>query len=180
MQTRSALLLVAAATAVTGHISRGRPGYGLIGYGVSMYKPECAYGCRSAIANPLDCPGEAEHEHMAGMDHGSATPSPECYANNEPFLTTLAWCMHLYCDGVEVEDLEKYWRLNVAGRQVEQPVPKWTYQEAMQNISSPPTESVEATDTLNVTALVAKESWEANALTLANFEKAESTHERYG
>src|SRR5690242_12064562 len=46
--------------------SSGRRGYGLIGYGIDMYKPLCAYSCRAVIASAtLNC---TAMDH--GMDHG--------------------------------------------------------------------------------------------------------------
>lgn len=161
--------------------SQGRPGYGLIGYGIPMYKPPCAYSCRSSISNPLDC---GDHEHhmpmvrrMSGMD--MKMPTPECYASNTPFLQTLAYCMSTHCQDVEVWELERYWEMNVAGRLVHQPSPNMTFQEALESISEPPTEVVPAEEMLMSVSLVDEESYVGNFNGNFGFESNETIHSRY-
>ena len=86
-----------------------------------MYKPPCAFSCRSIISGAmLNCSvmegGEDSMAGMAGMDMGAEfTTSPECYATDDSFLQTLAYCMSTHCSGVSEWKLEQYWVINVAG-----------------------------------------------------------------
>ncbi|KAM5352901.1 hypothetical protein ACJ41O_005623 [Fusarium nematophilum] len=88
-------------------------GTGLIGFGKTMYKPACAFACRSAIRScPLACTPEGEHSG-AGMGHSSGTTPPDCYTSDPAFLKTMALCIDTYCpdsDAPELYTLEDYWR----------------------------------------------------------------------
>lgn len=171
-----ALALASSATAMGG----GRPGYGLIGYGITMYDPVCAYACYSSVPTNLDC-SDVDHSdhHMSMSMTMTEEPSPECLVSNEPFLTTLAWCMSTHCAGVEAWKLEKYWVSNVAGRMPGQPVPKISYQQALDLVREPPAEVLPEGDMLHNTTLVSEETWRANYNANYNFEKQESRHSTY-
>ncbi|KAF2007501.1 hypothetical protein P154DRAFT_614840 [Amniculicola lignicola CBS 123094] len=167
--------------AASAHTSGGRKGHGLIGYGTKMYDPPCAYACRDLSTGwMLDC-GD---DHEAGQGHHSdmemATPSPNCYATNDPFLQTLAWCISTHCQNVKMSKLEKYWKMNVAGRQQVQPSPKYSYQVALARVTEPPTEIVDSEAVLNTTSLVDEESYVASFNGDGGFEVTEVTSERYG
>ena len=159
----------------------GRAHHGLIGYGISMYNPLCAYTCRDLLStSTLDC---SEHMHMSdGMDMememGSET-SPECYATDTYFLETLAYCISAHCHGVPVWDLERYWNMNVAGRKPNQPVPQATYQQTLANISAVPTDTLVLGEDLNKTMLTSDEDYEASYNAQESFERIEVTHEAY-
>lgn len=178
---QKAQILLFLAIPVASHNTNGRPGHGLIGYGISMYKPVCAYACRASITNPLICDNTIDHD-MA-MDAASMamdTPSPACYANNDPFLQTLAYCMYIHCANVSVSVLESYWELNVAGRQQHQPSPKESYQEALESLARPPTLILNTSAVLDIASLVEEETYSSNHNTLRVFEAVETSHERYG
>lgn len=162
------------------HEVDGRVGHGLIGYGISMYRPPCAYACRASVPNPLECPHD--HGHMDGSEGGShsSETSPECYATNEHFLRTVAWCIHSRCEEVSMAEIEKYWELNIPGRGRVQPLPRLSFQEALAEVSSPPTESAAPKEILNFTAVVSDETYLGQYDTLTNFEEAEVSHSRYG
>lgn len=158
----------------------GRAHHGLIGYGISMYSPLCAYTCRDLLStSTLDC---SEHMHMSDgmdMDMGSET-SPECYATDTFFLETLAYCISTHCQGVSVWDLEKYWNRNVAGKKPNQPVPQATYQQTLANISAVPTDTLVLGEDLNKTMITSDEDYEASYNAQDQFERMEVTHETYG
>ena len=126
----------------------------LVGYGIYPYSPFCAYACdRSLSTLSLNCSMPmAMHD---GMDMGSGTTSPHCRAGDTPWLTTLAWCMHMHCaeHNVSIAELESYWKK----QSTEDPTvaPKWSYSTTLFSIPQPPTRVLtEADDTLNFTALV--------------------------
>ncbi|KAF2812738.1 uncharacterized protein BDZ99DRAFT_569364 [Mytilinidion resinicola] len=163
------------ATAV---VSNSRRGHRLISYGITMYKPTCAFACRDTISgSPLNC--STEEMEMGSMDMGGASTGPECYATDESFLQTLAWCISTHCQGVTVWKLERFWRMNVAGNGAVQPDPKETYQRALAKVTNPPTEILVTGDPLNKTSLVTEDDWIANYNVDSISEIQEDTHERY-
>ncbi|KAF2773969.1 hypothetical protein EJ03DRAFT_323320 [Teratosphaeria nubilosa] len=169
-------LLWLCASPVQSMISAGRPGHGFIGYGITMYNPRCAYACHDSISNPLRC--STEDNSMPGMTMWD-TP-PECYANDDPYLQTLAYCIFTRCEDVEVWQLERYWNMNVAGRHTRQPLPKYSYQEAMAKIERLPNSTISKDDVLAAVSLVDEETYDANDNTLRVVEKMEARQDDYG
>lgn len=160
-------------------MSTGRPGHGLIGYGISMYKPLCAFICRDVLSSSmLNCSAPMDNAEM-DMDMDSAT-SPECYATDNVFLETLAYCMSTHCQDIAVWELEKYWRANVAGTQLNQPVPKASYQQALANITTEPTDTLVIGEKLSKTMVISHEDYTSSYNAHGVFEKMEVTHETYG
>ncbi|KAF7593573.1 hypothetical protein BBP40_011193 [Aspergillus hancockii] len=156
--------------------SAGRPGRGFVGYGISMYQPPCAHACRSSITNPLNC--------SMPSDHGMAThwvveesPSAECYATNDAFLQTLAYCLSLHCQAQANSAIQKYWEMNVAGSTQDQPLPKESYEQALQSITVRPNVTIHSSTVLESASLVSEELYDLNWHTLSVFEKMEITHE---
>ncbi|KAL4881139.1 ferric reductase like transmembrane component-domain-containing protein [Aspergillus karnatakaensis] len=195
----SSSLLIASSVSCLEPESNGRPGYGLIGYGISMYNPTCAYACEDALTNPVNCTVTDSHDHDHGhkrkrMDHGhsgmSEMPmgdgwmvekpaSPECRATNDAFLQTLAYCIHTYCTDERISALEEYWELNVAGRATVQPLPKISYQEAVQAITDTPPMLANSSVILNSVGIVSEAAWMQEFRTLTTFEKVETAHGTY-
>lgn len=67
-----------------------------VGLGSSAYKPYCCTSCRAAFRSAtLTC---TPHHHGGGHSHGPMT-SPECFASDEPFLSSLAYCLNSTCTG---------------------------------------------------------------------------------
>ena len=158
--------------------SVGHPGHGLIGYGISMYNPLCAFTCRDVLSSSkLNC---SEHMHGSGteIDMDSAT-SPECYATDDTFLETLAYCMSTRCPDVAIWDLERYWSMNVAGTQLRQPLPKASYQRTLADISTEPTATLVVGEELNETMIVSHQDYEASYNAHGVFEKVEVNHETW-
>ncbi|KAL2810538.1 hypothetical protein BJX63DRAFT_444717 [Aspergillus granulosus] len=187
------LLLTQLATCM----SAGRARHGLIGYGISMYNPPCAHACRASIPNPLNCTMTSDsHMHMGKRAHGhtetteelpmgdgwmvEASPSPECYATNDAFLESLAFCMHSRCTTESNSTLQEYWELNVAGRMPGQPLPKMSYEDAFQTIDGTPPLIANTSVILNATGVVPEDTYMVEYRTLTTFERVETAHERYG
>ncbi|WQF84140.1 hypothetical protein CDEST_09154 [Colletotrichum destructivum] len=62
------------------------PGYGRIGYSITMYQPLCAYSCRVALsASPLNRSNRTEVNGIVFVN----TPF-SCFATNDAFLMSLA------------------------------------------------------------------------------------------
>ena len=143
-----------------------------------MYKPRCAYSCQSAVPKMIECPG-VHHDHGSmAMGDMHMTPSPDCLATNPIYLQSLAWCIHTHCDTAvaSVPELEKWWVLNVAGRNTHQPVPNITYQEAVEQVETPPTEVLGEHDMMNRTVLTDEDAFTANDNIYRVFEQMETNH----
>ncbi|KAI5360102.1 putative ferric reductase transmembrane component-like domain-containing protein [Septoria linicola] len=158
-------------------------GSGFIGYGISMYKPACATACRDSVKNPLNCNGTSDHSHMMKRMGGMSMekPSPECYANNDRFLQSVAFCVSQHCQDVPTWQLEQWWAERIPGRTPGQPAPKESYQEALANVDTPPNATISSDEMLmDENTLVDGDTYLANFNGDDVFEMNESTHARYG
>ncbi|KAJ1327055.1 ferric-chelate reductase [Microdochium nivale] len=145
----------------------------LIGYGNSPYNPLCAEAClRSFSSLGLECeapPSVAPpSQNGSTTDHGEghghsrrhtmAATTPDCFANNSPFLTSVAWCVSTRCvdqGGVSDSLIQQHWDYWITGTKgVVRP--KWSYAQALAAVNpAPPTVQLERTDMmLNMTSLV--------------------------
>lgn len=154
----------------------------LIGYGIPMYKPNCAFACRSSFGSAMLTCSTDDHSHGA-HNHGTGPTPPDCRANDDPWLTTLAFCIKSKCPNVSPWKLEKYWAEKCTGDPSVQP--KWTYAETLVELekNGDPTKELnleEEMPLLNFTAKFNEETWEAFRGTLFHFEYAETMHSRYG
>ena len=168
-----------AAAALLLAVIPGSAASGLIGFGIEMYNPLCAFSCRAAIASaPLAC---TDHSiHSGGHEHGGGGPTtPECRANDTPFLTTLAYCINSTCaeSGVDAWKLEKYWKEKTTDDPTV--VPKWTYAQTLEHITGIPVKEVPEEETLDFTAVVPHELWDTQKRTMELFEKQETLHSTY-
>ncbi|CAI6332360.1 unnamed protein product [Periconia digitata] len=155
----------------------------MIGYGIEMYKPNCAFACRNSMSSVMLSCSDMD---MAGghHGHGGAMPtSPECYAEDEPWLTSLAYCINETCDDtVAPWVLEKYWFDQCTGDKTGVQ-PKWTYQQSLEQLQnkSAPTKKIGDLgehDILDSTMLYDDFLWESFRGTLWAFENAETHHSR--
>lgn len=165
-------------------VSTGRQGHGLIGYGIQMYKPPCAHACRDSLkGTALKCSiVNEDHEGHSGGHHGSSNivTSPECYATDDVFLQSLAYCISTHCEHLPTWKLERFWSLYTVGRLPGQPDPKDSYQQALAKVGKVPTTVAVSGDSLNVTSVVDDEAYVGNYNGDNGFETAEVSHERFG
>jgi|SRR5690242_8550524 len=127
----------------------------------------------------LACSG---HDHATGAhSHGQGATSPECYASDTPWLTTLANCINKTCTDIAPWKLEEYWTERVTGR-FTGVSPKWTYQETLAQMggAAAPSKLLEEDELLDFTAAFDEETWESTRGALQYFEAGETTHSRYG
>lgn len=116
------------------------------------------------------------------MDGETMTETaPECYATDDAFLTTMAWCWDQRCNDTTLSRLEQYWHTNAIGGAPlsEQPSPKWTYQETLQQIDESPTVEMVGSQPLSTTSLVLFKDWDLQYRTLGTFEHMEGNHSKY-
>jgi hypothetical protein len=144
----------AGAALVTLVAARSREFHGLIGLGTKLYDLPCGTACYDAIAfNPLVCtPKPDAHSHAHKNSKEPTTPS-SCFATDESFLTSLAWCIKQQCTNVEAWKIEKFWNQHAVTKRIfpVPPVPVWTYQESLQHITEVPTRMMEKETLLNTT-----------------------------
>jgi hypothetical protein len=182
----AASFLLGFAPGISSEMTMGRPGHGLVGYGISMYHPPCAFACRSSITNPLNC--SMGTEGMQDMDTSDKSiswmieesPDADCYAENDAFLQTLAYCIYLHCHTEANSTLQRYWEMNVAGSDAVQPSPKESYQQALWSIGFTPNVTVQSTEALKSASLVSDATYALEYNTLTIFERVETSHETYG
>src|ERR1700753_4685 len=82
---------------------------GLIGLGARLYDLPCGTACYEAIAyNPLVCTPKISAGHSHGHKGPKEPTTPgNCFATDNSFLTTLAWCIRQNCPNVETWIIEK-------------------------------------------------------------------------
>ena len=151
--------------------------HGFIGYGIEPWEPLCAFGCRDAIAGAtLNCSTMMEMPDMPSM----AMTDASCYATDDVFLQTLAWCMASRCKDLPAWKLEKFWKTNAPGMNAVQPDPKMTWREALDKIDGAPTAVYTETGSLNKTSIVAEDMWFAAYNTDKVCGEQESMQQKYG
>ena len=157
-------------------------GTGLTGFPTNIYDPFCAMTClRSIYSLMLSCSSMGDTVGMMTM-----TTSTECWASNTPYLTTLAWCMHVKCAEFDIPNskLEYFWETQATGQSTVgvRTVPaKWSYAEALANVPSPPTNQLTTDDMwLNTTSLVPQETYLAQWNILTRVQGESTTENKYG
>jgi hypothetical protein len=161
---------------------------GIIGMGIDMYKPTCAYACHDSLSSLyLDCTtfDDMSGDDMDGMDmkvrkrmgmgSSKGTTSSVCRAADMVWLQTFAYCVQSNCaaDGVAESKMESSWQTLAADGY---PVP------GLKTVLPPiaPTVQVDADAMwLNETGLVNGDLYFANRQTLQEFSYQETYHARY-
>ncbi|OCT54426.1 ferric-chelate reductase [Cladophialophora carrionii] len=160
--------------------------YGTIGYGINMFHPFCCYACHDSLAMVyLNCTTFSEssgaHDGMSmkllkrmDMDMAGST-SDDCYATDEPYLQSFAYCIQSHCD---IEGLS-YEKQNACFREMAAnglPVP--SLEDSLPTV--PPTEELaEHAMWLNKTMQVNEAYWKADRGTIDEFEHSEVYHVRF-
>ncbi|KAF4418524.1 ferric reductase transmembrane component 4 [Fusarium austroafricanum] len=172
----------------------GIAGHGLIGYGITMYKPLCAYSCRVVLSGgPLEC------STIAGSNRtGTNETSPSCYATDDAFLMSMALCiksvgLRRYQGQDKIADsifaAMRYAYVRNTHRRLDEPgvfvmadppVPKWTYQETLSRVNTTPAATVVYKHPLNEMSAVSDYDYQLQHNTMGMFENMEATHEKYG
>lgn len=143
--------------------------------------PACAFGCTGSLAGfALACSTEDHNSDGGGHGHGSPiVTTSSCRAGDEPYLTTVAWCISTKCApfGVPVSRLEEVWELEVTGDPSVRA--KWSYTEALLNVDGPPTRMLAMGDKLNAT-LLTPASWQTSYNTVTAMGHESRTQSIYG
>jgi hypothetical protein len=157
--------------------------HGIIGFGINMYHPWCCTACYDVLSPLyLNCTTfeEMSHDHhgmVKRMDMGGSMgmTSPECYASDQPWLSTFSYCIKSRCDAenVDMQQQEQCWQKNAAGG-VE--VPQLT--EALP-AAAPTEELQDDAEWLNKTMLANAAKWQTDRNTISEFESVERDHSMF-
>ena len=115
------------------------------------------------------------HSHA----HGTSLTPLDCYANDDVFLTTLAYCISQRCneDGLPTWELEKYWAESATGSPT---VPaKWSYSEALQEVTIPPNITYVRGTALFQTSLVNQSSYDGQYRAAEVLDSVSATGNKY-
>lgn len=174
MKCSSIVALAFAQLCAAAHIES----FKLPGYGFSWYDPPCAFACYNALSGaPLSC--SSMDRSGGGHSHGSGPTTPECRANDTPFLTTLAFCMKEHCDkeGISTWRRERYWNDHITGDSGV--LPKWDYTEALAHIREAPIEMFNASEMLTGTVLLSEMAYSMQSNFNVNFDHLEGLQATY-
>lgn len=177
------MLSLVSFTIATGPVPVSRSGLAGIN-GFTFYNPYCAHGC-FRLFSPFTLPCSSTvspggHTTVDEAAHNLAV----CRASNFPYLSSIAWCIHLYCaDDVRASTIEIFWETEITGEINVRP--QWSYGEVMANITHPPTivatpTGMDADMVLNMTMLTTYENWEATWVTLYYFFRETRLESYYG
>ena len=173
------LLLLVTLSSFTHSVFVPPSGRAFPGYGFEWFEPVCAQACRYPIANALLSCTATE----PSADHETHAPpsSPECFAGDTAFLTTMAYCMNSTCDPIEVPTWrkEKFWATFVTGNPTV--LPKWDYSRTLEEVIAPPTVEFNfmSTEILNQTVLVSSELYGIESKFMVLFNYLEALQPRY-
>ncbi|KAF2265213.1 ferric-chelate reductase [Lojkania enalia] len=176
------LLCLASSATASGPVPVTRSG--LAGIGFNFYDPYCAHGCfRSFSGFTLPCSTIISAGGHTTADE-AAYHLAKCRASDFPFLSSIAWCIHLYCpEDVRASKIENFWETGITGDVTI--LPKWSYGEMMANITQPPTmvamtEEMRGGKVLNMTMLTTYNNWKATQDTLVYFFRETAQESYYG
>jgi len=177
------LLSLVPNAAATGPVPISRSGLAGIN-GFTFYDPFCAHGCfRSFTGFTLPCSTTVSlggHTTASDAAHNLAM----CRASNFPFLSSIAWCIHLYCaDDIPASKIETFWETEITGDV--KILPEWSYGEVMANITKPPTTvavpmGMDMDMVLNETVLTTYDNWQTTQVTLIYFFRETVLESYYG
>ena len=151
-------------------VAHGQDGAGILGLGLHRYNPACATTCKTIASSAfLACTNVKGHKHLNQL--GMNDNPTACLQNDEPYLTTSAFCIRERCAEYPVDKLETFWRTDVGritGDFVLGQPPKWTYQETLAQINGTPTAIVVPKQPLDQTAIITDQLYNKYKITFDN------------
>ncbi|KAK1975025.1 ferric reductase like transmembrane component [Colletotrichum cereale] len=161
-------------------------GSGIIGFGISLYPDLCCQSCHDSLsALYLSCTTFMDMSGMGGMSMPGmdmsgtnmpmGTTSPDCYASNQPWLQTMAYCIQKNCNahGYPAEkQAQCFSKQAVAG------APSPTFEESLPSVV-PTTELASDAKWLNETSLVNQALYDSTYGTNGEFARSEYLHTKY-
>ena len=153
----------------------------LAGFEGDQYFPLCAHGCLRACSAPmLTC--STPDEPTTGMMSLNMMTKPSCFATNDPYLSSLAYCVSQECAPFRYSSLqlETFWSEKATGDAMVPP--KISYSDALAMVTEPPTKFLVSrmTSLLNETMLANQSTMALQKSTLYSVGYESRTHGRYG
>jgi hypothetical protein len=130
------------------------------------YTPPSAHACRVVLGNiQLQC-----------TNNSTGVTSPQCYASNLPFLSSLAVCLKRRVTGLTMEELENWWEKWAVGWSSNQPLPSSKLEEAI-SLAGSPTITLSKGMTLLNASLISDEDYESAYALVMDWDGTERFHE---
>ncbi|KAF3384099.1 Ferric reductase transmembrane component 3, partial [Talaromyces pinophilus] len=143
---------------------------GLVGYGRTVFDPLCCYSCLSSLWGlQLSCTRPQLPNQQRGSD-------PLCHATNQPYLSSLAYCIEIKCaaENVSTNAAKQCWS-NVTGDGLAVSTLEDNFP------STPPTSELAYNSiSLNETSLVNEHFYQDSRSTIQEYIRGESAHAHYG
>lgn len=145
-----------------------------------MYEPVCAVACRGVLEQlRLSCSVSLDNDFAASDEFET---SPDCFASNDAFLIFLALCVESRCESEHRWAIEKFWELDAVGDRTHQPVPKYSFQQALNAMVGKPElpPIPDANETLETPGLVRDAEWNMIHSTMSTMAYVEKNNSRFG
>ncbi|KAF8672811.1 FAD-binding domain, partial [Rhizoctonia solani] len=144
-------------------------GLALVSPAFAIFQLGCGETCNGVIdAFDLACsPDTKQH-------HGTSSDLAVCQAESQPYLSTVAWCIHSRCTSASDKQIQQYWSWVQGNRKV-----TWPSYESVLPTSEPPLVP-EDLEVLNSTVRITDESYWAEYVTQMTFSYIERWHVRVG
>ncbi|CAI6341382.1 unnamed protein product [Periconia digitata] len=166
MLFRFLVVLFVSSTAAAHSTSHGfthepMPLQGLVGYGISMYEPSCAFGCQKILQkSQLGC------STAIGSVPGFET-ADQCYASNKPYLLSLASCLHEHCEEPSWM-VSRFWATQNAHR------PAYGFREALDLSGDSPLDVLVPGAPLNNPHAITRDDWKTADTSMHDFAHTEA------
>ncbi|KAM0270866.1 hypothetical protein ACHAQH_009292 [Verticillium albo-atrum] len=147
-----------------------------------MYDPPCAFACRDAIApHRLNCSTAEPKAKRHGGHESKFMTTPECFATDDSYLESLAWCIQSRCDELETWAIDKFWGTDVIWNQgVHRETPKLGFHDALSKAAKAPTEEMEEHEVLQGVKHVPDKDWDKTFAMVRTFARIETSNSKYG
>ncbi|KAF2434880.1 hypothetical protein EJ08DRAFT_685771 [Tothia fuscella] len=137
----------------------------IFGLRKQIYIPRCAHACKAAIADsPLECTKKIT--------------SPQCFAINEPYLQTLAFCIASHCNNETDAARDRFWNQYLVGWKSTTPRPIYGYQNALEK-AGVPLLIMKDGQRLEQVSRVSDEDYHRAYSSLADWNESEMYHTRF-
>ncbi|KAG7111374.1 Calcium-transporting ATPase 2 like protein [Verticillium longisporum] len=149
-----------------------------------MYDPPCAFACRDAIApHRLNCstvePKPRERRHGGHKPKFKTTPA--CFATDDSYLQSMAWCIQARCDDLETWAIDKFWGADVIWNQADHhETPRLGFHDALSQAGKAPNEEMEEHEVLTGAKLVPDKDWDRAFAMVRTFARVETSNSKYG
>jgi hypothetical protein len=138
----------------------------IFGLRQNIYIPRCAHACRITIQeSPLECSYKG-------------TTAAQCYASDDPYLETLAFCISSHCKNESNAAIDIFWSKYVVGWELATPQPIFTYKTALSHAGQP-NSILKYGKLLERVSIVAPTEYTLGYASLTDWNDSEEYHTKY-